>query len=157
MKRLAILMGLLVMPAILLGVGDPANNSQSQTTSTFTVDSQWTGVWAVVDSMIVIVDDTAFTFYHVSATALIKPGQRLYYGIKDGAAAVIDTHILQLPGDADSAETVEIGVSYIDSTVDENTFNDSIQFVCAVSGSSNAERVLLTNIRITGTITAGTQ
>ena len=72
--------------------------------------------------------------------------------MKDGTAGVLDTFILQLDADADSAETVQIGVFYHDSLLSATDANDSIQFVVAVGGSSEAERVALTNIRLTGAI-----
>lgn len=151
MKRLAILaviglMGIAIMAAA------PVNTSQTQTTATLVVDSQWTTTWIVADSMILNKTDTADTYYHAGASVLIKPGQKLYYGLKDGTAAVVDTHILQLSQDADSAETVEIGCIYIDSLENQADEADSIQFVVAVGGSSKTERVTLTSIRLTGTI-----
>ncbi len=151
MKKLAFLAVIGLMGIALIGAA-PTNNSQTQTTATATVDSQWTSTWFELDSMIVIKDDSCDTYYHATATVLIKPGQRLYYGIQDGAAGVLDTFILRLRADADSAETVEIGVDYVDSLRSQTDANDSIQFVAAVSGSSNAERVLVTSIRLTGTV-----
>ncbi len=150
-KRIAMLLGLCAIP-IMLMAADPDNNSQTQTTATLTVDSQWTATWIVADSMIVIKTDSCDTYYHASATVTIKPGQRLYYGMKDGAAGVVDTFILRLRADADSTETVEIGADYVDSLRSQTDANDSIQFVVAVSGSSKAERVTVTSIRLTGTV-----
>ena len=151
MKRLGILVGLLVIPLLLWGAA-PANNSQTQTTATALVDSQWTSTWFELDSMIVIKTDTCDTYYHATATVTIKPGQRLYYGLKDGTAGVLDTFILRLRADADSTETVEIGVDYVDSLRSQTDANDSIQFVAAVGGSSKSERVTVTGIRLTGTV-----
>ena len=151
MKRIILLLGVC---AIAIGVmaAAPANNSQTKTTATSNIDSQWTATWFEIDSMVVVKTDTCDTYYHVTATVLIKPGQRLYYGIQDGVAAVLDTFILRLRADADSAETVEIGVDYVDSLRQQADLNDTIRFVCAVGGSSNAERVLVTGVRITGTV-----
>ena len=151
MKKIAFLVAVGLMGIALMAAA-PANNSQTQTTATATVDSQWTSTWFLLDSMIVIKSDTCDTYYHATATVLIKPGQRLYYGLKDGTAGVLDTFILQLRADADSAETVEIGVDYVDSLRSQVDANDSIQFVAAVSGNSEVERVLVTSIRLTGTV-----
>ena len=152
MRRLAFLAVFGLFLGIAVMAADPAFNGQTQTTATLTVDSQWTTTWIVADSMIVIKTDSCDTYYHATATATIKPGQRLYYGLKDGAAGVADTHILQLDADADSAETVEIGVDYVDSLRSTTDANDSIQFVVAVSGTSAQERVALAGIRLTGTV-----
>ncbi len=151
MKRIILLLGVC---AIAIGVmaAAPANNSQSQTTATALVDSQWTSTWFLLDSMIVIKTDSCDTYYHATATVTMKPGQRLYYGLKDGTAGVLDTFILRLRADADSTETVEIGVDYVDSLRSQTDANDSIQFVAAVGGSSKSERITVTGIRITGTV-----
>ena len=151
MKRLVFLAVIGLMGIAILGAA-PVNTSQSQTTASLTVDSQWTTTWVVADSMILNKTDTSYTFYHATATVVIKPGQKLYYGLKDGASAVVDTFILQLAGDADSAMTVQIGVAYIDSLDNQADEADSIQFVMAVSGTSKQERVTVTSIRLTGTI-----
>lgn len=151
MKRLAFLAAIGLMGIALMAAA-PDNNGQSKTTATVLVDSQWTTTWAVAESMIVIKTDSCDTYYHAAATVTIKPGQRLYYGIKDGAAGVLDTFILRLRADADSTETVEIGVDYVDSLRSQTDANDSIQFVVAVGGSSKAERVTVTGIRLTGTV-----
>ena len=151
MKKIAFL-AVIGLMGIALMAAAPANNSQTQTTATATVDSQWTSTWFLLDSMIVVKTDSCDTYYHATATVTIKPGQRLYYGLKDGTAGGLDTFILRLRADADSTETVEIGVDYVDSLRSQSDANDSIQFVAAVGGSSKSERVTVTSIRLTGTV-----
>lgn len=150
-NRLLILFGL-VLAGLAVFAAAPANNSQTQTTTTVTVDSQYTTTWQVLDSMIVIKTDSCDTYYHGKAQVTIKPGQKLYYGLKDGAAAVVDTHILELSYEADSAETVEIGCAYVDSLRSQTDANDSIQFVAAAGGSAPPDAVVVDSIRLTGTV-----
>jgi hypothetical protein len=151
LKRIAMLLGIAAIPLMIMAAA-PTNLSQTQTTATATVDSQWTSTWFSLDSMIIVKDDSCDTYYHGTATVVLKPGQKLYYGLKDGAAGVADTHIIQLPYDADSNETIEIGVDYVDSLRSQTDANDSIQFVAAVAGGSDVERVTVTGIRLTGTV-----
>ncbi len=150
MKRLGFLIGLLL--PIMIWAAAPAPNGQSQTTSTFTVDSQYTSVWQMAESVIVIKTDSCDTYYHASATVILDPGQRLYYGLKDGGAAVVDTHIIQLPSYVQRSYTFQIGASYVDSLRSTTDANDSIQFVVATGGNAPADQVIITSIRISGTV-----
>lgn len=151
MKRLGILFVFGLIALATMGPA-PAPNGQSQTTATFTVDSQWTATWQMAESMIVIKTDSCDTYYHASATVVLSPGQRLYYGMKDGAAAVVDTHSIELPAYVQQNYTFQIGASYVDSLRSQTDANDSIQFVVAVKGSAPPDQVIITSIRISGTV-----
>lgn len=122
-KRI-ILCGLLAIVPIWLMAAAPTNVGRTVTltgttvltaaTDTMTVDSQWEGAWELVDSVILIKDDTCYTTYTFSAKVTLKPGQKLFYGFKDGGTgtAVIDTNICELPFRARESETFSISAVY---------------------------------------------
>ena len=152
MKKL-FLLGLLGLFVAFATMGPaPALNTQSQLTASMVIDSQWTGVWKVAESLIVIKTDTCYTYYHATATVTLQPGQRLYYGLKDGATGVLDTIIAENPDRARKAVTFKIGAAYVDSLKSQTDANDSIQFVAAVAGKGKPQRVTLTDIRLTASI-----
>lgn len=155
MKRLGILFGLLVIPLMIWGA-DPANNSVSKTTATITIDSQHTAaLWELVDSTIVAKTDSADTYYHISGTAAMDAGDRLFIGIATGSTTQpVDTFEISIPKELNigKAVTVYFGFVYVDSLRSQTDADDSIFVRAAVGGSSNPEKVTLTTVRLTGTV-----
>ena len=150
MKRFVFLT-LLALP-LMIWAAAPTNNSATSTTASLTVDSQWTGsVWQLAESLIVIKTDTANTYYTFSAQAILRPGQKLYYGFVDGATTVPTTiYRVENPLVGYAPDTFLIGASYLDSLLSQTDANDSIGVYVACGGSSIPEKgILLSDIRIT--------
>lgn len=160
MKKIAILFAVLNLLAIpfLLEAADPTNNSITSTESSTAIDSQHTGVWQKVDSVVVIKDDSCDTYYHVGGTITLQPGQKFYLGFMKGIASAIEASMknkktYQLPVSARQSMSLTVGNYYIDSLRSQDDANDTIYVYCAVQGSNtNQDRVTITNLRLTGTV-----
>jgi len=154
MKRLVFLLGLLALAAVLMA-GAPANNSRRVTVASATVDSQWTGNWQLIDTLIIVKTDSCETYYHFTATAILKPGQTLYYGFRDGTALLTpnDTHSVSVPFSATSPDTFQIGSSYIDSLLSPTDANDTLKVLMACRGTGVGERrVAVSSVIMTATV-----
>lgn len=163
-KRI-VLLGLLAIIPIWLMAAAPTNVGRTVTltgtlpvtaaTDTMTVDSGWDGAWELVDSVILIKDDSCYTSYLFTARVTLQPGQKLFYGFKDGGTgtAVFDTNICELPLRAREPKTFTISAQYQDSLLSQTDANDTIKVYVAVAGSTKQERVLLSRCRITSAVT----
>ena len=156
LKKLIILAVLACLPLSVMGAA-PTNNSATVTTATMAIDSQHTGVWKELDSMIVIKTDSCDTYYHYYGTAVVQPGQKLYVGFVDGDASAITANIAsgkmyQLPEYARGPMTIAFGGTYLDSLRHVDDANDSIRVVAAVKGNVNVEFITITGFRLTGTV-----
>ena len=156
---MGVILNLLALP-FLLEAADPTNTSVTSTEASNAIDSQHTGTWQLIDSNIVLKDDSCDTYYHVEGTITLHPGQKFYLAFVDGlshasalTADMLNIKTYQLPVSARQSMSLTIGNVYLDSLRSQTDVTDSIYVYCAVLGSnSNVDRVTITSMRLTGTV-----
>jgi hypothetical protein len=133
------------------GAAPEYNNWCNRVSDTLTVDSQFTGMWKLIDSIAVIKTDTCYTIYTISGIAELHPGQRLYIGFIDGGGApaatstAADTFIFENNAAWQAGIMyVPFVATYLDSLVSQDDLNDTIYFMAA-SAASN-QHIMLTNV-----------
>lgn len=148
-KRLVYLVVLGVMGISLMAAAPASNNWAKFIGALTTIDSQYTDdQWELLDSIIVIKDDTCYTVYTMSGVAVLNENDKLYIGFDDGGGAgglPVDTFIIE-PFRKDylarSGEMrVPFTVKHLDSLVSQTDANDTIYFYMAVFGSTAHEKV----------------
>lgn len=163
MKKLLIL-ACAVLLAVPIFAGAPSNNSAYNagglSTTSITIDSQHTGTWKFIDSIAITVDDTAYVYLTVEATAAMISHKKLWLGtlVAAGSAtnttAASDTTIITWPiADDAGVVSLPINLTHLDSLA---TSTDSVFYFYltgAVSGSSDIEKVALSGIKMSVMIT----
>lgn len=149
MKRIIYLAVLLVLIAgiYVMGAAPAANNRFIVVGDTITVDSQHTGTWELLDTVIVVKTDTCYTLYTLTGYANLDPWDVLYLGFGDGGgAAQSDTFEFHGPKGGYGKTKMPFIIWYVDSLIGQTDENDSINVYGAVRGSSQGEKVLLENV-----------
>lgn len=158
LKRIALLVALGLLAATIFSAAPSTNNWANKVADTMTVDSQYSGgSWELVDSIIVIKDDTCYTLYTIEGTALLGYNDKLYVGFIDGGgdptANPGDTLIVRSPAvQSIDLAYVSFKFTYLDSLVSQTPANDTIYFVLAVGGSAASEKVMVEDIILTATV-----
>lgn len=157
MKRL-ILLGLLLISVPFVFGAAPVNNSTVNTLiSADTIDCQHTASeWEYIDSMIVQLTDTADVIYTFTATATLRPGQKLYLGFVDATGNAytltsppnVDTVTYELSDKEHYSQSFNIGITFYDSLMSQTDRYDTIYVVGSVRGSTTWDEVILTNCRL---------
>lgn len=152
MKRIGLLAVIGLLFTGIVWAAAPAQNEWANSLGdTLTVDSQFTSVWELLDSIIVIKTDTCYTLYTISGMAQMTPGDKLYIGFTDGggapaASGATDTFLVYCdPGLQTSPAYVPFSVTYLDSLIHQTDANDTIYFQAAVGGSGKPDKVVLMN------------
>lgn len=118
--------------------------------TTQTIDTDHTGTWEVVDSMIVQQDDSCYSPYTIIGTAALDPGDVLYIGFKRGkpaTGAATDTFTISLPREAQASVSQKFGFTLFDTLNSQTDSYDTVYITAAVKGNTNAEQVIITNVR----------
>ena len=78
-----------VLPLLVMAA--PTFQNYASETGDVTIDSQWTGNWELVDSLIITASDTAYVLLRVTGTAYMNPWERLYLGFGNASGNVVDS------------------------------------------------------------------
>lgn len=149
MKKLVLLF-MLAIATSLLWAAAPSINNWSVKIDSVTVDSQFTDdAWELLDTIIIIKDDTCNTLYTITGLAVLDPYDKLYVGFGDGYAgdsASVDTFIFE--PDKRNRHTIKMPfiATYLDSLRHQTDANDTIYFRVAVGGASQGEKIMLENV-----------
>ena len=159
MKRLLFVCALWGLAGLLMAAA-PANNSAYdggiEGTTGATVDSQWTGDWELLDSLILIATDTCNMLTIATGTAAMDPGDKLYVGILSGGgdfeAAPSDTLILEWPACMTYSTSLTFHISYTNTLRSQTDANDTVYVTAAVQGSTHAEEVTITGFSMSAVV-----
>lgn len=162
MKRILLLVGIgcTLLAAAIFGAAPAANTDIEKLGDTLTVDSQFTGAWELLDSVIVAKTDTCFTVYTIEGHAELDPDDILYVGFIDGGGApgarndtlIVDTFIFYPDHGQTSKSVVAFKAMYIDSLISQSATADTIYYMAAVKGSAGSQKVLLLDVFRTATV-----
>lgn len=126
-----------------------------------TVDSQWTGtVWNLLDSMIIVTDDTATVTFTISGIAIMDPGDKLYVGFGSHTAGAtipnLDTILInpriqrlgtqRIPFSVDWAECDTLAGTSRNSLFWQGAATDTVYFYGAAGGGGITEAVRLEDV-----------
>ena len=157
MKRLLLLAALAVPVCLTVMAAAPVSEDvPTIAIGTDTIDSQFTATgWERIDTIIVLKTDTCVVTYALTGQVTLDYGQRLYARIVDisNDTAYSDTLTLSLPDRGLGPQTIKWGIDYQGDTLKSQTdASDTIICEMAVGGSSEWEKVIVTNVRITAAI-----
>ena len=157
MRKLVLLGLILFIVPFVMGAAPVNNSTVNALISVDTIDCQHTApTWEFIDSMIVRLTDTADVIYTFTASVTLRPGQKLYLGFVDATGNAytatsppnVDTITYEWSAREHYSKSFNVGITFYDSLMSQDDRYDTIYVVGAVQGSTDWERVLLTNARL---------
>ena len=160
-RLMAVIVGLFMVMIVISYAAAPASRNFSHSTASFTVDAQQTGGWDIVDSIVIVCSDSANTLIWITGTAIMDPGDKLYFGLGNDSADMTSATSLTAysnlkkdsliyPKGARGTIHIPWSFRYANSTNGANT--DTFYFNAACGGSAVMEYVSLRNVYITGAV-----
>ena len=128
------------------------------------IDSQWTSdAWELIDSAIIVADDSALVTFIVTGVAVMDPGDRLYIGFSaqhpDSGLPNLDTIIFNPKAERRATRQFPFTAKYalVDTLILANFYNggatDTIYWQAAVGGRGYSEKVTITDVTLEAIIT----
>lgn len=155
---------LLAALAVTIYAAAPTHRHYSVAVESQVIDSQWTSdAWELVDSAIIVSDDSALVKFIMTGVAIMDPGDRLYIGFSaqhpDSGLPNLDTIIFNPKSERRSTRmfpfTAEFALT--DSTVLSNHYNggatDTIYWQCATGGRGYSEKVTIQDVTLEAIVT----
>ena len=151
-----VLIGLLVVAiGAAVYAAAPLGRNFYTNTGDVTVSAQYTGTWAMQDSLIVVASDSASTIVTISGIALMDPGDALYLGLQDdsagsGTVPTLDTFLIVYSLAEKARGYVPFSFQYV--KVNNAALTDTLFFRAACGGSGQNERVSIQDLVITANV-----
>ena len=149
LKRLTLLIGIALLCTGLYAAA-PDQNTELHQLADQEIDSQWTGTWEYIDSIIVVITDTGYSLCTISGVAALNPGEKLYVGLLNGGGdpttAASDTLVVACDITQRGMVKMPFTFSIKDSTINQNDVTDTVYVTAAVGGSTAGEKVTIENM-----------
>lgn len=157
-KLILLAVALCVLPWSVTIAAEPVYHHYANATGDVTVDSQFTGSWKCLDSLILIVTDTSSVIISITGQVVMDPGDILYIGFgadsanrTSEASGVLnnnlDSALFKYPRSARSGKIqMPFCAQYIYTYASQTDLTDTIYFNAACIGSSSSEAVELKDV-----------
>ncbi len=146
----------LLLSATIVMAGAPANNGVAPAlVASQVIDSEATGTWESVATLVVTQTDSCISAYTVQFTAALDPGDVLYVGfhIMGGVAAAATTvDTIAWPQEAKLGTSITRSCTLMDTSLTATDDLDSVFITAAIQGSTPSEYVTLTNIQASASV-----
>ena len=158
MKHNSARMVLLLVLAVIMIAAAPVNRNYYVDVGEVTIDSQYSGNWEPVDSLVVVTSDSGTILVTISGTAVLDPWDKLYIGLGNDSANRVDSATSATTGQVNpNLDTVlmrpddrQIGKAYVPFSVtipvDNDGATDTLYLNMATGGSSSSEKVYIEDL-----------
>ena len=148
-KLILLAVALCVLPWSMASAAPTFNTVMSNSTDAITIDSQHTGDWENIDSLIFTTSDSARCLVTVSGTVEMDPADVLYIGFgtaSDTFDLCLDTIIFKYPRAARPGKLTMPFVAQYIFTAGDGATTDTLYVNGACGGNSPSEAVGLTDV-----------